>query len=338
MEMTYDLAGQVIGMAMKVHGVLGAGFVESVYENALCLDLAAAGIIFSRQAPVQVRYPMASNFVNSVKSVKKFLGFTILELLVAMTVMALLLVLLLNIVNSATKLWRENENRVNSYREARAALGIMSRDLQNALTGATNMDHFLVNASAFQKISAIGGVITNTNSGSALFALSALPAKAQESGTNRSDVCQVGYFIAYNRTAASANPSLNLYRYFRSSDSTFTSLTDNTLFVGATIGASGEELLARNITRFTIRPLDLVVSTATNGTNLTTNTSFVPFNPTPANRLPNIVEVSITAVNQDASKRLNNLADWTATNGATYSNIIAPVQQTFTTRIRLNKP
>jgi len=56
METTYDLAGQVIGMAMKVHGVLRAGFVESVYENAICLDLAAAGIIFSRQAPVQVRY------------------------------------------------------------------------------------------------------------------------------------------------------------------------------------------------------------------------------------------------------------------------------------------
>jgi len=56
MEMTYDLAGQMIGKAMKVHGVLGAGFVESVYENALCLDLAAAGITFSRQAPVQVRY------------------------------------------------------------------------------------------------------------------------------------------------------------------------------------------------------------------------------------------------------------------------------------------
>jgi len=281
---------------------------------------------------------MAPNFVNSVNSVKKFQGFTILELLVAMSVMALLLVLLLNMVNSATKLWRENENRVDSYREARAALGIMSRDLQNALTGATNTNHFLVNASAFPRISTVGGVITDTNSGGALFALSALPAKAQESGANKSDVCQVGYFLAYNRTTASATPSLNLYRYFRSSDATFASLTTNTLFQNPTVGASGEELLARNVTRFTIRPLDLVVSTATNGTNLTTNTSFIPFAPSAANRLPNIVEVSITAVNQDAAKKLGSQADWTATNGPPYSNIIAPVQQTFTTRVRINKP
>jgi len=50
------LARQVIGVAIEVHRELGAGFLESVYENAMAIELAMQHIPFQRQAPVSLEY------------------------------------------------------------------------------------------------------------------------------------------------------------------------------------------------------------------------------------------------------------------------------------------
>ena len=55
-ERELDLAGRIIGLAMKVHRTLGAGFLESVYENALALEMSRAGFRFERQKPLLVHY------------------------------------------------------------------------------------------------------------------------------------------------------------------------------------------------------------------------------------------------------------------------------------------
>jgi GxxExxY protein len=49
-----DLSGQVIEAAIAVHASLGPGFIESVYENALCVELAARGISFEQQKVIQI--------------------------------------------------------------------------------------------------------------------------------------------------------------------------------------------------------------------------------------------------------------------------------------------
>jgi GxxExxY protein len=51
-----ELAYAVIGAAIEVHRLLGPGFLESVYEEALCVELTLRGIRFARQLPIGVQY------------------------------------------------------------------------------------------------------------------------------------------------------------------------------------------------------------------------------------------------------------------------------------------
>lgn len=53
---SYDLAGQIIGLAMKVHSELGSGFLESVYQNALAHELKKAGFEVQTEARLNVHY------------------------------------------------------------------------------------------------------------------------------------------------------------------------------------------------------------------------------------------------------------------------------------------
>jgi GxxExxY protein len=52
----YDLCGQVIGAAMKVHSTLGPGFLESVYQNALIWELQKLGFKVDAQGAITVHY------------------------------------------------------------------------------------------------------------------------------------------------------------------------------------------------------------------------------------------------------------------------------------------
>ena len=46
----------VIGAAFRVHNSLGYGFLESVYERALSIELVTSGLDHVKQAPVDVYY------------------------------------------------------------------------------------------------------------------------------------------------------------------------------------------------------------------------------------------------------------------------------------------
>ncbi|MEX0784712.1 MAG: GxxExxY protein [Dehalococcoidia bacterium] len=51
-----ELAHAVIGAAIEVHRNLGPGFLESLYEQALAIELELRGVPFARQLPVAAIY------------------------------------------------------------------------------------------------------------------------------------------------------------------------------------------------------------------------------------------------------------------------------------------
>jgi GxxExxY protein len=51
-----ELAHKIIGAAIEVHRCLGPGFLESVYERALCHELNLRGVTFERQKELIVPY------------------------------------------------------------------------------------------------------------------------------------------------------------------------------------------------------------------------------------------------------------------------------------------
>ena len=171
----------------------------------------------------------------------------------------------------------------------------MTRDLRNAVTG-TN-----VSLMKFNLQSGAAG----TNYGSNVFFLASLPPSAQEAGS-KSDVCEVGFFLALDRTAASTNRTLNLYRYFRSSNQTFSNMISGSLFTNISTGAAGEELLARNVVGMKIAPVS------------SSGGDWIPFVPRPEAPLPEMIEITLVTIGHDVAQKLEDLDRWTDTNFASH--------------------
>ena len=55
-EQLNSLTEKIIGCAIEVHRVLGPGLLENTYEEALCIELASAGLPFVKQVAIPIRY------------------------------------------------------------------------------------------------------------------------------------------------------------------------------------------------------------------------------------------------------------------------------------------
>ncbi len=250
-------------------------------------------------------------------------GFTLIELLVAMMVLAVLVVTLLGLVDASAKLWRENSSRAEAYQEARAALDVMTRDLGNRLK-VKDTNTFLLNEhGAFSRLPP--DAEAHMSRAGALFFLVALPPEAREPESHPGDVCEVGYFLGFGlarEALTGAPPTMNLYRYLRSGNPTFSNLAaSNALFQDAAMGPGGEELLARNIRSFRVTPLSYASNAYT--------TNFIP---SAAKPHPDALEITIVAAGRETARRFSSKSDWTTAPPAALTN----AEHAFTTRILLH--
>lgn len=237
-------------------------------------------------------------------------GFSLIELLVAMSVFSLLCVLMFSIVSSSTGLWRAQEAQEESFREARAALNFLSRDLANALV-TTNAQWF------------------HASSNSIAF-LTSLPSSSQGDGRDRSDLCAVGYSLEWAKVDpddSGETPRLALYRYVRFSVPTHRSLILNSaasikqIFESPDGTDTVRELLARNMSRFSC---DLYSTNASGEP--------VPFSPTDV--MPKILQFSMSVLNDGTASKLTSRAQWEDAS----STLIRQNERTFTFRVRPAKP
>ena len=236
-------------------------------------------------------------------------AFSLVELLVAMAVFGLLCLLLFSIVGRATALWRDQEKKQEGFREARAALSIFSRDLQNAIV-STNSSWF------------------HASSNRIAF-LAALPATAQAAGHDRGDICVVGYSLEWGRVNPDDPgevPSLSLYRYVRFSDPTYATILSGSnpvesVFDGVDGSQTVRDLLARNITAMSCRVY-------------ATNESGQPVAYAASGALPDIFSLSVSAIDGKTAGRLATQQQWHETNSA----LIRQSEQTFSLVLRMRKP
>ncbi len=257
-------------------------------------------------------------------------AFTLVELLIAVALVALLSVFLFSILDATSKLWKDNESRVDSYREARAALNFMARELASLHTWDIPNTFFINPNSAQINQSAIEA---NDTWASRLFFLATLPAEAQAPNQNRSDLCAIGYFLAYTKDKTAFAPkasddsqgSYKLFRFFRSSDPTFDILsganTSDPLFLAST-NPPGSEVLAANVAKFQIKAFRAVPAGLE---EVTTR---------PITDPPDMIELSLTALNERDAAKLANKAAWENHS----SELFKRSARTFATRVRLNHP
>jgi GxxExxY protein len=52
MDIEDDLTYKIIGCALKVHGFLGNGFQERIYQRALAIEMKRQNLSFQRESPI----------------------------------------------------------------------------------------------------------------------------------------------------------------------------------------------------------------------------------------------------------------------------------------------
>ncbi|MEY2484475.1 MAG: hypothetical protein QOH39_123 [Verrucomicrobiota bacterium] len=279
-------------------------------------------------------------------------GFTILELLVAAAISVVVVVMLGTMFGSLTNMTSHANERIDAFRDARAAIHLIERDFRS-LVKAQPAPYFEIDSDlAGPDVRQVYGLISAKNQPTGI------PSAAA------GDLCAVRYYSAWD------GHGYVLHRYFRNSDLTLTSFKKY-LQTNGTIGYPtktedfvGELYYQGNSVNEPIATYawDLRV-TAYDGSGNVINktpdvdghdTTFAPYICDPSgttNPLPAAIEISFKAMSPNAARtviavtaanpnafdvwKVPDTATPTANNKQLYDRLIAPYAYDFRTRIDL---
>jgi type II secretory pathway pseudopilin PulG len=251
-------------------------------------------------------------------------GFTIAELLIAATITALIVVMLGTMFTSLSSTATHASERIDAFRDARAALQMIERDL-TGLVQAPSSAYF-----ALTNLTYTGDKSTISPPNVQIFALCSVKNQPLGNPTPApGDVCAVGYYCSWDTN------HYTLRRYFRDSVSTYqffqtagpgTYLSPFVLYSPA----SSDDVLAAYVWNLQ------VTSYKPDGT---VDTTFPLVIGSPPATLPAAIEVSFNAMSASAAKTIESVSsnpnDWMDTSSTIYKRLIAPHAYQFRTRVNL---
>lgn len=252
-----------------------------------------------------------------------------IEILISIAIVVFIVVMLGQILSVTQGIWRRSEARTDPFRDARAALDLMSRELAFAVTHDKAPVLALENLYTQASDSTDGP--QHNQQGYALLPMS---------NTNKTDLCTVGFYCTWDST----KHAYVLRRHFLSSDATFNRLqtaglpsTPNPVATSAVYAPSSpaknpaqDEDIAAYVWDLKIVPYEYKTGVlAPNGTYP------ISYRAT----LPQFIEISFKAMSPQAANALTSQGiatkTWFDTAGLIYKNQILPQTHQFTTRIRL---
>jgi type II secretory pathway pseudopilin PulG len=282
-------------------------------------------------------------------------AFTLVELLIATGITVAMVLMMGLMLGSLMSTASHATERVDAFRDARAALQMIERDLRNLVRTQWNPDPFANPAPAPCAASAVS--TTRATLPAAYFVLKDIYADPATAGNHNQqpyalvaakttassgDVCAVGYYCQWD----SDLHAYSLRRFFRDSAATFTVMqaavparyaADSALY-NLNAPDAKNDVLAAYVWNFQITLYDAAGNRYTTYPCLCDQASANPNGAAPM-MLPAALEISFNAMSPQAARTMMSVSsspnDWMDTATQNYQRLIAPHTYQFRSRINL---
>lgn len=260
-------------------------------------------------------------------------AFTLVEMIVALGVTAVLSVLMLRMFMDSSAIWKANDERLETFREARAALQLMAREL-----GAVNAAPELPEKFPMLALRHHADTEPEDQVNQEIYALTA----TRNAGL--SDLCAVGFFCTWD----AARKTYTLRRQFAESNTTFARLSTALSATSPMNGAGAfSHLYARPKVEGTDEPVQEIAT-------FVWNLEFaIPDRANPAltgppwpqgpfwRELPEWIEIRFKALGASAARKLEGQPvtreTWFDPQSSLNQRLILPNEQQFITRVKLSR-